>query len=80
MQFMLTAGHNIPAHVLLTSLWLLSPGQLKAELEAEYLALFRKTVAQHEAFLQRLTSHNLLRGERNLQVNFTQICCKAARR
>ena len=34
---------------------------LKSELESEYLALFKKTVAMHEAFLVRIVNHEKLR-------------------
>ena len=34
---------------------------LKAELEAEYLALFKKAVAIHELFISRICQHELLR-------------------
>ena len=34
---------------------------MKSELEAEYLALFKKTVAIHEAFLLRIVDHESLR-------------------
>lgn len=30
---------------------------------SEYLATFKKTVAMHEVFLQRLTAHPRLRGD-----------------
>ena len=33
----------------------------KTELESEYLALFKKTVAMHEAFLVRIVNHDKLR-------------------
>lgn len=42
--------------------------KMKQELEAEYLATFKKTVAQHEVFLSRLASHPILKGDRNLHV------------
>merc|ERR1711963_99169 len=42
--------------------------KMKQELEAEYLATFKKTVAQHEVFLQRLASHPSLKNDRNLHV------------
>ena len=35
---------------------------------SEYLATFKKTVAMHEVFLQRLASHPTLRSDRNYQV------------
>ena len=34
---------------------------MKQELEAEYLAMFKKTVAMHEAFLTRLATHPVFR-------------------
>ena len=34
----------------------------------EYLATFKKTVAVHEVFLQRLASHPILRNDVNFQV------------
>lgn len=34
---------------------------MKQDLEADYLAAFKKTVAQHEGFLKRLASHNMLK-------------------
>lgn len=42
--------------------------KMKQELEAEYLATFKKTVAMHEVFLQRLASHPTLRNDHNYQV------------
>lgn len=42
--------------------------KVKQELEAEYLAIFKKTVAQHEVFLQRLTSHPFMKNDRNFHV------------
>nr|ADD24431.1 Sorting nexin-32 [Lepeophtheirus salmonis] len=42
--------------------------KMKQELEAEYLACFKKTVAMHEAFLCRLTIHNVFRYDRNLHI------------
>jgi len=42
--------------------------KMKQELEAEYLATFKKTVAQHEVFLQRLASHPTLKNDRNFHV------------
>ena len=35
---------------------------------SEYLATFKKTVAMHEVFLQRLASHPILRKDNNYQV------------
>ncbi|KAJ8045242.1 Sorting nexin-6 [Holothuria leucospilota] len=42
--------------------------KMKAELEAEYLATFKKTVAMHEVFLQRLAAHPTLRSDHNFRV------------
>jgi sorting nexin-5/6/32 len=43
-------------------------GKMKAELEAEYLATFKRTVAMHEVFLRRLASHPVFRADPNFQV------------
>ncbi|XP_072495238.1 sorting nexin-32 isoform X3 [Notamacropus eugenii] len=42
--------------------------KMKQELEGEYLAIFKKTVAMHEVFLQRLVAHPTLRRDHNLYV------------
>ncbi|XP_031245178.1 sorting nexin-32 isoform X4 [Mastomys coucha] len=42
--------------------------KMKQELEAEYLAIFKKTVAMHEVFLQRLAAHPTLRLDHNFSV------------
>ncbi|KAB1251396.1 Sorting nexin-32 [Camelus dromedarius] len=42
--------------------------KMKQELEAEYLAIFKKTVAMHEVFLQRLAAHPTLRQDHNFSV------------
>lgn len=42
--------------------------KMKQELEAEYLATFKKTVAMHETFLCRLVAHPIFRTDRNLQI------------
>nr|KAG5687172.1 hypothetical protein BaRGS_033059 [Batillaria attramentaria] len=42
--------------------------KMKQELEAEYLATFKKTVAMHEVFLQRLAAHPVLRQDVNFEV------------
>ncbi|XP_041352719.1 sorting nexin-6-like isoform X2 [Gigantopelta aegis] len=42
--------------------------KMKQELEAEYLATFKKTVAMHEVFLQRLAAHPALRVDVNFEV------------
>lgn len=34
----------------------------------EYLAIFKKTVAMHEVFLQRLAAHPTLRRDHNFSV------------
>ncbi|UYV60667.1 SNX5 [Cordylochernes scorpioides] len=39
--------------------------KMKQELEAEYLATFKKTVAMHEVFLQRLACHPVFRTDPN---------------
>ncbi|KAJ8264254.1 hypothetical protein GJAV_G00147030 [Gymnothorax javanicus] len=42
--------------------------KMKQELEAEYLAVFKKTVQVHEIFLLRLSSHPVLNKDRNFQI------------
>ncbi|KAL1488479.1 hypothetical protein ABEB36_014947 [Hypothenemus hampei] len=42
--------------------------KMKQELEAEYLATFKKTVAMHEVFLTRLASHLVFREDPHLHV------------
>ncbi|XP_037373453.1 sorting nexin-32 isoform X3 [Talpa occidentalis] len=42
--------------------------KMKQELEAEYLAIFKKTVAMHEVFLQRLAAHPTLHRDHNFFV------------
>ena len=42
--------------------------KMKAELEAEYLATFKKTVAMHEVFLQRLANHPKFRNDPNFRI------------
>lgn len=42
--------------------------KMKQELEAEYLAIFKKTVAMHEIFLQRLASHEKFRQDSNFKI------------
>lgn len=42
--------------------------KMKQELEAEYLATFKKTVAMHEVFLTRLAAHPVLRNDHNYRV------------
>lgn len=41
---------------------------MKQELEAEYLATFKKTVAMHEVFLCRLAAHPMFRNDHNFRV------------
>ncbi|XP_064076034.1 sorting nexin-32 isoform X1 [Vanessa tameamea] len=42
--------------------------KMKEELEEEYLATFKKTVAMHEVFLQRLAAHPVFRSDAHLRV------------
>ncbi|XP_078262663.1 sorting nexin-6 isoform X2 [Rhinoraja longicauda] len=42
--------------------------KMKQELEAEYLAIFKKTVAMHEVFLCRVAAHPVLRNDLNFHV------------
>ncbi|CDW52486.1 sorting nexin 6 [Trichuris trichiura] len=42
--------------------------KMKAELEAEYLATFKKTVAMHELFLARLACHPVFRSDSNFRI------------
>ncbi|CAF89630.1 unnamed protein product [Tetraodon nigroviridis] len=42
--------------------------KMKQELEAEYLAIFKKTVAMHEVFLCRIAAHPVLRKDLNFHV------------
>ncbi|XP_040285598.1 sorting nexin-5 [Bufo bufo] len=42
--------------------------KMKQELEAEYLAVFKKTVSVHEVFLQRIASHPILNKDHNFQI------------
>nr|CAG4644768.1 EOG090X05NC [Leptodora kindtii] len=42
--------------------------KMKQELEAEYLATFKKTVAMHEVFLCRLANHPVFRNDHNFRV------------
>lgn len=51
--------------------------KMKQELEAEYLATFKKTVAMHEVFLTRLASHPVFRNDSHLKVflEFDQDLC-----
>ncbi|KAL1377225.1 hypothetical protein pipiens_016410 [Culex pipiens pipiens] len=41
---------------------------MKEELEAEYLATFKKTVAMHEVFLTQMTTHPVFRSDSHLKV------------
>lgn len=42
--------------------------KMKQELEAEYLATFKKTVAMHEVFLQRLAIHPKFKNDPNFRI------------
>ncbi|CAF0810574.1 unnamed protein product [Rotaria sp. Silwood1] len=42
--------------------------KMKQELEAEYLAMFKKTVSMHEVFLQRLAAHPVLHNDNNFRI------------
>lgn len=42
--------------------------KMRHELEAEYLATFKKTVAMHELFLQRLATHPVFRSDHNFKI------------
>lgn len=42
--------------------------KMKQELEAEYLATFKKTVAMHETFLTRLAAHPIFSRDRNFHI------------
>ncbi|CAG2121148.1 unnamed protein product, partial [Medioppia subpectinata] len=42
--------------------------KMKQELEAEYLATFKKTVAMHEVFLQRLAIHPKFKNDANFRI------------
>ncbi|CAO1425012.1 unnamed protein product [Diamesa serratosioi] len=56
--------------------------KMKQELEAEYLATFKKTVAMHEVFLQRLASHSVFRNDSHLKVflEYDQDLCAKPRK
>ncbi|XP_072854428.1 sorting nexin-5 [Pogona vitticeps] len=42
--------------------------KMKQELEAEYLAVFKKTVSAHELFLQEISSHPVLSQDHNFHI------------
>ena len=42
--------------------------KLRKELESDYLALFKKTVAMHEIYLLRIAAHTKLREDSNFRV------------
>lgn len=42
--------------------------KFKQDLEAEYLALFKKTVSMHETFLKRIAQHPIMRKDHYFQV------------
>ncbi|XP_034101245.1 sorting nexin-32 isoform X2 [Drosophila sulfurigaster albostrigata] len=56
--------------------------KMKSELEAEYLATFKKTVAMHEVFLRRLASHPVFRIDNHLKVflEYDQDLCAKPRK
>ncbi|XP_017853912.1 sorting nexin-32 isoform X3 [Drosophila busckii] len=56
--------------------------KMKSELESEYLATFKKTVAMHEVFLRRLASHPVFRIDQHLKVflEYDQDLCAKPRK
>lgn len=56
--------------------------KMKSELEAEYLATFKKTVAMHEVFLTRLAQHPVFRNDQHLKVflEYDQDLCAKPRK
>ncbi|XP_055841750.1 sorting nexin-6 isoform X2 [Episyrphus balteatus] len=56
--------------------------KMKSELEAEYLATFKKTVAMHEVFLTRLAQHPVFRLDQHLKVflEYDQDLCAKPRK
>lgn len=56
--------------------------KMKSELEAEYLATFKKTVAMHEVFLTRLAQHPVFRMDQHLKVflEYDQDLCAKPRK
>ncbi|CAD6998119.1 unnamed protein product [Ceratitis capitata] len=56
--------------------------KMKLELEAEYLATFKKTVAMHEVFLRRLANHPVFRVDQHLKVflEYDQDLCAKPRK
>ncbi|CAD7080072.1 unnamed protein product [Hermetia illucens] len=56
--------------------------KMKLELEAEYLATFKKTVAMHEVFLSRLAAHPVFRNDQHLKVflEYDQDLCAKPRK
>nr|XP_014096918.1 sorting nexin-6 isoform X4 [Bactrocera oleae] len=56
--------------------------KMKSELEAEYLATFKKTVAMHEVFLRRLANHPVFRVDQHLKVflEYDQDLCAKPRK
>ncbi|XP_059225532.1 sorting nexin-32 isoform X2 [Stomoxys calcitrans] len=56
--------------------------KMKTELEAEYLATFKKTVAMHEVFLRRLANHPVFRNDQHLKVflEYDQDLCAKPRK
>lgn len=56
--------------------------KMKQELEAEYLATFKKTVAMHEVFLTRLCYHPIFKNDQHLKVflEYDQDLCAKPRK
>ncbi|XP_077290034.1 sorting nexin 6 isoform X1 [Arctopsyche grandis] len=56
--------------------------KMKEELEDEYLATFKKTVAMHEVFLTRLAAHPVFRNDSHLRVflEYDQDLCAKPKR
>uniref|UniRef100_A0A8R1I2P5 PX domain-containing protein n=1 Tax=Caenorhabditis japonica TaxID=281687 RepID=A0A8R1I2P5_CAEJA len=42
--------------------------KMKHDLEQDYLAQFKKTVAMHEVFLQRLAAHSVFKNDQNFRI------------
>ncbi|CAD6186659.1 unnamed protein product [Caenorhabditis auriculariae] len=42
--------------------------KMKHDLEQDYLAQFKKTVAMHEVFLQRIAAHSIFRDDQNFRI------------
>ncbi|PZC76393.1 hypothetical protein B5X24_HaOG204692 [Helicoverpa armigera] len=48
--------------------YIIPPAPPRPDFDAEYLATFKKTVAMHEVFLQRLAAHPVFRNDSHLRV------------